>query len=102
MSDKPMLAEIVRADQIKVGDRIIDTEIRVVTETYKSIMLSGWIVFHFDDGEPGAEMRPDHPVARILPGVPLCHECWHGHIKPGFRVVRTDDGGSRIEKYPEG
>jgi hypothetical protein len=97
-----MLAEIVRAGEIKVGDRMLCDAIRVVETVRESNNFRGWITIHFVDGDPCVELCRTDFVARILPEPVEEGESWivshqgrYGTHTPGPWKIFDGWGASR-------
>lgn len=97
MSDKPMLAEIVRADQIKVGDRIVwcDESLRVKTIERGEYYGNGErIQFNALDVD-NLLIKPSARVARILPEPVEARELTA--VLAGMDRVRRADRAGRAD-----
>lgn len=74
-----MKAEIVRADEIKAGDRIFEREtgeIQKIESIYESSILRGWLIFRCDQPGPSYEHRPASLVCRVVPEPTEEREFW--------------------------
>jgi hypothetical protein len=96
-----MKAEIVRADEIKAGDRIYDwqtEEIQTVNSIYESAILRGWLISRCDKPGFSYENHPESLVCRILPEPVEEQEFWRVRYE---HYRDTPDGKGFYARFTE-
>ena len=91
MSDKPIPAEVVRADQIRVGDRLRHRRYTItVDETYPLKMVDTGSIkqiirYRHPDGLASVSWRafPDTEVYRVLPEPVEVRDFWRATVHAG-------------------
>jgi hypothetical protein len=96
MSDKPIHAEVVRADQIRVGDRIVWCDVRVDVKTIER-------GDYYGNGEriqfnalcvDNLFVKPSATVARILPEPVEVRGFWRVHYER-FAIINGEETWQR-------